>query len=506
MGGLHPATIAKHPEISSNFAPNPIARRLSPYEAASFASGCQSIPQYRDCLWSLTTAPWPSMPKTATLTSGPRQRIWIGTILLLLCAFAGLYHLHTINRDFPPNRSDLQPVKLGIQAILRGENPYSDDVTRQIQLAYYGHALSPSGHTNQMAYVYPPHTAVVLAFLAPFPWQSSRLIFVALAILLTLTTVPVWIHVSGARWNASSTLLAVIGVMGCWPTLWALRLQQPTLLVAAVVALACLLLTKNRETGQETGAALLLALATIKPQLIAILTLWFIVRAVALRRPRFLIVFAAATLLLLGAGEYLVPHGLMHWIRAGTHLAQTDQQTTFTLLLGDWPGRLANLIIAVFVAIYLWRLRRAKSGSSEFASAISVALAATVALMPTGPAMIYNQVLLVPACFVLLQLRPPRQTSAWPARLEHLARAIALALLAWGFLAQMIAALGEGLTGPRSIWRALPFENPLLAPAVTIALLLSGFMGLRKPERGRTFSDTSVAPTPFQSAAELLRI
>lgn len=442
---------------------------------------------------------------TATLTSTSRQRLWIGAILLLLCAFAGLYHLHTINRDFPPNRSDLQPVKIGIQTTLRGEDPYSDQTTRQIQLAYYGHALSASSHTNQMAYVYPPHTAMVLAFLAPFRWQTSRLIFLALALLLTLTSVPVWIKVSGARWAASSTLLAVISVMACWPTLWAFRLQQPTLLVAALVALASLLMVKDRETGAETGAALLLAFSTIKPQLIAILTLWLIVRAFSLRRPRFLAVFAAGTLLLLGAGEYLVPHGLTHWIHAGTHLAQTDQQTTFTLLLGDRPGRLANLILAALVAIYLWTIRAADSRSPDFASGLSVALAATVALMPTGPAMIYNQVLLVPGCFVLLQARPVRQASVWLARLEHLARAFALALIAWGFLVQMIAALGESLTGPRSFWRALPFENPLLAPAVTIALLLSGFIGHRESERSRTSSETSVAPTLFQSAAELLK-
>lgn len=446
------------------------------------------------------------MPKTATLAPASRLRIWIGAILLLLSAVAGLYHLHTINRDFPPNRSDLQPVRIGIQTTLRGEDPYADPTTRQIQLAYYGHALPPSGHTNQMAYVYPPHTAVVLAFLAPFRWQTSRLIFLALALLLTLITVPVWIKVSGARWAASSTLLAVLGVMACWPTLWALRLQQPTLLVAALVALACLLLAKGRETVSETGAALLLALATIKPQLIAILTLWLIVRALSLRRPRFLIVFAAATLLLLGTGEHMVPHGLTHWIHAGTHLAQTDQQTTFTLLLGKWTGSLANLILAAFVTLYLWSIRAARSGSPQFASAISVALAATVALMPTGPAMIYNQVLLVPGCFVLLQRRPPRQASAWPAHLEHLARATALALLAWGFLAQMIAALGESLTGPRSIWRALPFENPLLAPAVTVALLLSGFIALRKPERGRTCGQIAVPPERIETAAQLLKI
>lgn len=446
------------------------------------------------------------MPETAPLTSGPRQRLWIGAILLLLCAISGLYHLHTLNRDFPSQRSDLQPVKIGIQTTLHGEDPYSDQTTRQIQLAYYGHVLSPSDRINRMAYVYPPHTAVVLAFLAPFRWQISRQIFLALALLLTLATVPVWIKVSGAPWAASSTLLAVLGVMACWPTLWALRLQQPTLLVAALVALACLLLTKKRETGSETGAALLLAVATIKPQLIAVLTLWLIVRALSLRRPRFLIVFAAATLLLLSTGEYLVPHGLTHWIHAGTHLFQTDQQTTFTLLLGKWTGCLANLIIAAVVAFYLWRLRRAKSGSPEFASAVSVALATTVALMPTGPAMIYNQVLLVPGCFVLLQSRPLKQVLAWPARLEDLARAIALALIAWGFLTQIIAALGESLTDPRSMWRALPFENPLLAPAVNIALLLSGFIALSEPERGRTSGQTSVPPEPMESAAELLKI
>lgn len=428
-----------------------------------------------------------------------RQRSFSSVVVLLLCGLAGLYHLHTINRDFPSRRSDLQPVKIGIQATLQRHDPYSAEVTQQIQRAYYGHTIAPSDQTNQMAYVYPPHTAVVLAFLAPFQWETSRHIFLVLALLLTLVAVPVWIQVCGMQWGASSTFLAILGVMASWPTLWALRLQQPTLLVAALIAVACLLIRK----GRDVEAALLLALATIKPQLIAILTLWLLVRAVSLRRPRFLIVFTAATLLLLGIGTYLIPNGLSQWILAGTNLAHTDQRSTFTLILGDWPGRVANLVFAAIVALYLWSLRKSKAGSPEFAAAISLALAATLTLMPTGLSMIYNQILLVPGCFVLMQSRPDRQNSGWVARLEELARGLVYAFIGWGFLAQVMAAIGESLTGPLKFWRALPFENLLLPPTVATALLLSGFIARDEQIRSRKPRESFREPEPSMAIPKL---
>ncbi|MEG9436588.1 DUF2029 domain-containing protein [Edaphobacter sp. HDX4] len=424
------------------------------------------------------------MPKSATLTpSNPRQRSWTGTILLLICAFAGLYHLHTINRDFPSHRSDLQPVKIGIQATLRGENPYSEDVTRQIQRAYYGRVLTPSDHVNQMAYVYPPHTAVVLAFLAPFQWETARRIFLVLAFFLTAAAVPAWIRISGAQWRRRSVLIAVVGVLGSWPVIWALRLQQPTILVAALIAVACLLL---RE-GHDTNAAVLLAFATIKPQLISILTLWLLLRAVLLRRHRFLLAFAATTGVLLAIGTYLVPGWLAQWMRAGADLlVYTHQQPTFQLLFGHWFGILLNLCFAAITLLYLWRARRCGPESPEFGGAVGFALAATLTLMPTDLPMIYNQILLVPGCIFLISSLPQQY-------FDRLARRIALALVGWGFLAQLIAAMGEGLSGKPGFWQLLPFENLLLPPALAGSLALTSFLGWQQAIRSRK---TGRVPSP----------
>lgn len=420
------------------------------------------------------------MPNTATLPSGPRQPLWIGAILLLLCAFAGLYHLHTINRDFPSRKSDLQPVRIGVQATLQGKDPYSAEVTRTIQRAYYGRALTPSDNVNRMAYVYPPHSAVVLAFLAPFDWETSRRLFLVLAFFLTVATVPAWIRIAGVQWHRRSVLIATFGVLGSWPVIWALRLQQPTILVAGLIAIACILLRK----GHDASAAAFLAFATIKPQLISILMLWLLLRAVLLRRHRFLLAFVATTGILLAIGAYLVPGWLAQWTQAGADLlVYTHQEPTFQILFGHWFGTLLNLCFVAIAVLYLWRVRRCATGSAEFGAAVGFALAATLTLMPTDLPMIYNQILLVPGCICLISSRPQQY-------LDSLARRIALALIGWGFLAQLIAAVGDGLAGKAGFWQVVPFENLLLPPALAGSLVVTAFLAWQQEIQSRKSGGT----------------
>ena len=81
----------------------------------------------------------------------------IAILLALITAVAApLWHLHIINRDMPSTHADLLQVMTGVRATLNGLDSYSDQVTREIQVAYYGRLLVTSDHAQKMAFAYLP--------------------------------------------------------------------------------------------------------------------------------------------------------------------------------------------------------------------------------------------------------------------------------------------------------------------------------------------------------------
>ena len=101
------------------------------------------------------------------------------------------------------NFSDLYPQWIGTRdLLLHGRDPYSPEVTREIQEGYYGRALDPNkpgDPKDQQAFAYPVY---VVFYLAP----TIHLSFVAVRIgffwgLLGLTLVTVWLWLGVLRYS-----------------------------------------------------------------------------------------------------------------------------------------------------------------------------------------------------------------------------------------------------------------------------------------------------------------
>lgn len=90
--------------------------------------------------------------------------------------------------------------------------------------------------------------------------------------------------------------------------------------------------------------------------------------------------------------------------------------------------------------------------------------------------MIYNRVFLFPALVILLTSVPRSENPA-------LARRLALAVLAWGYIAGCVAAFCDAVWKSAYIWASLPFGNLLLALAVLLALLLQDGVPLKAGDR-----------------------
>ncbi|MGA8528269.1 MAG: glycosyltransferase 87 family protein [Acidobacteriaceae bacterium] len=383
-------------------------------------------------------------------------------VLLTLLVAATLWYVHMLNRQIPGQRSGLLPRWIGTRAALQGHDPYSPEVLRQIQTAFYGHPLHPADRMNPEAFFYPAPLVLLLAPLAPLSWEGARLAFLwtvgpllALSFWLCIRTLRIRVGTA-----AQMALLAL--AFFSWPSIWGLRLLQLTAPVAALIFISWFLIAR----GRQVVPGVLLALITIKPQLVLPVLVWLFLWSLLRQRWKLIGAFAATEALLLSATQLVVPGWFGHWL-ASLHNYTGVTQTAIPLehLLGHWLGLALTLILAGSCAAILWKLRRANADSPEFGHAMSLILATTVCLVPTNPPLIYNYVLLVPGCLVLAF--PPHDGVV-----ASVMRVLALAQLGLDCAAITLAALADILGHPVAVLSLLPFLDYLLPPLVAGALLV----------------------------------
>lgn len=408
---------------------------------------------------------------------GVRRRFlfdgWGGRALLLLLIASSLGLMHVHNRAMQPSYSDLVTRWVGTRAAIAGLDPYSDDVLPEMLRMYYGHYPLTAADPNpeRQRFYYPATLTVLLAPLAYLRWQTARAVFLAVTLLLLLLGFLGCMEMFPRRWTRRQVAMVLALAVCSWPVLWGLRLQQPGLLVAAFLFLAC----AGLRRGSAGLAGVLLALATVKPQMVLPLLGWLALWAIVNRVWRLLVFFGIALAILLLCTEALVPHWISHWQAAAMMYAHvTDTAPVLENLFGHWAGLALTILIAGSICISLWRLRRARAESVEFGVAVSLALTLTALLMPMHLAMIYNQVLLFPACMFLIQAMPVDRDG-------RMVRGLALGLLCLTFALPVATLAGEAVFPPSVVWGALPFLNnsPLIA-GVALAMAVMTGRALRK--------------------------
>jgi hypothetical protein len=368
------------------------------------------------------------------------------------------------------NLSDLYPRWLGARELLsHGRNPYSREVTLEIQRGYYGRVLDPSrpdDPKDQQGFAYPAYVVLLLAPTVNLPFDQVQSGFRWLLIGLTAASVLFWLRL--LRWKLTWpwTLLVMVLVLGSIPAAQGIKLQQFSLFVAGLLA-ACV---ASLASGYLFCSGALLALATIKPQLAAPLLLWLLVWAVSewrLRR-RLVLGFALVMLLLLVGAEILLPGWLGMFLDAIRQYHQyTQNQSVLEVLFGTIAGRVGDVLAAVACGFCLWQLRREPASSAEFGRAVALVTALTVLIVPMFAP--YNQVLLLPAILLLVRdATPPASLS----RALYLTCAMGPSVVAW--LATLGLSLASFWFAPervQSLW-ALPLYSTFALPVLVVAAAL----------------------------------
>jgi hypothetical protein len=304
------------------------------------------------------------------------------------------------------NLSDLYPRWLGArELLLHGRDPYSPEVAREIQTGYYGRPIDssrPNDPHDEQGFAYPVYVVFGLAPTIGFPFGVvQRIYFWALLVLMSAVTL-LWIQLlrwSTPPWIQLSLIALTLGSLGM---MQGLRLQQISLLVAVLVAVAAALLM----TDHSIAAGVVLALATIKPQLVVLLLTWLCIWTVSDWRRRYpwLVSFLATMAILTAASEWYLPHWVPRfWHAIREYQRYTGTTSLFGLLIGGSLGRILELLTFVVFLTIGWRERHRAANSPAFAIMLCLVLATTILVVPTyGP---YNQVFLIPAALVLVKER-----------------------------------------------------------------------------------------------------
>jgi len=374
------------------------------------------------------------------------------------------------------NLSDLYPRWLGArELLLHHRDPYSPELTREIQIGYYGRALDPSrpeDPTDQQAFAYPVYVVFLFAPTVDLPFPVVQSGFRWLLIFLTVASVVLWLYILRWRPSNATTISFVALTLGSFPVLQAIKLQQLSLLVAGLIA-GCVALLAG---GGFLLAGVLLALATIKPQLVLLVAAWLLLWAISgwSQRRNFVWGFVVTLTVLCAVGEYVLPGWLWRFREAVTAYRQYTggaESVLDVLVTRGWGRALAALALLA-LALMGWRLRRVSVDSMAFPWMLSLTLAVTVLVVPkTAP---YNQVLLLPG--VLLIGR--NWELLWGKdRLTRIIALIAVFLISWPWLAAgslTVASLFLRGEWVQKAW-ASPLYTSLAIPIAMVVLVSLGF-------------------------------
>jgi hypothetical protein len=369
--------------------------------------------------------------------------------------------------------SDLYPRWYGTRELwLHHRDPYGPEVTAEIQSGYYGRLLDPlraDDPRDQQRFAYPIYVAFLLAPTVRWAFENVQMLAFWLLGLFTAAGALLWLRVLHWKMTVAGRVMVLALVMGLFPVVQGLKLQQLTLLVSALIAAAAAAV----GAGQLVLAGCLLALATIKPQLVLLLAAWLMVWVMGEWRARqrfFWGLLGAMSLLLIGA-EWLLPKWLPEFY-AGTvaYREYAGGASLLVALLGHLAGTILNVTAVSLLAVTCWQSRREPAGSPRWSFVTALVLAVTVVVIPMTAT--YNQLLLLPA--ILLAARWwNRQLSG--RRLIRLAWGLCFLLLAWPWavtLAMMSAAMVTPAKSLQGLWW-LPTYPTVLLPLAVLAPLAS---------------------------------
>src|SRR5580698_769445 len=303
-------------------------------------------------------------------------------VVSILCAASmGFYVTEIWSANQPPHFSDLYARWWGAhELLLHSRNPYSPEVSHEIQSVIYGAVNSPSPDDPAGiggGFAYPPYTVLWLWPLIVVPFATAQKVFIYAAVLLLLLSLALWLRALRWRPTPIEWITIALFLLGSFPAMQALVLQNPSVVAAGFIAIGIFLLSAD----QLILAGIFLAVSTFKPQFCVALIPWLAIWVVAAWRRRASLAwsFLATMLILVLGSEWLVPG----WIPTFLNIARAYRHYAYGYSLLDvWFTPAVGPVLgaaALFGVLGLcWRYRAEPANSPIFALTVSLALAVNV--------------------------------------------------------------------------------------------------------------------------------
>jgi hypothetical protein len=368
--------------------------------------------------------------------------------------------------------SDLYPRWYGAkELLLHGRDPYTPEFTREIQIGYYGHALEPDqpgGRNYQQGFYHPVYIVFLLAPTIHLPFDVVRKGFFWVLLTLTVITIPLWprvLHWPLPLWAQATLIVFTIGSL---PFIEGLLLQQITIFVVPMIAVALALLVFDHPLP----AGILLAFSTVKPQLVFLLLFWLAIWTLAdwRHRYRWAASFLFTMVILCAASEWYLPHWIPRfWQALREYRSYTGEMSVTDEMIGAPWSRVIEVLVAAVLSVACWRERRQAANTSAFAFICCLVLAVTILVTPTYG--LYNQLLLIPALLIMLKDR----RAIWQANIvSRLLAMMTIALVCWPWISAIALAALSFVLPRETVERAwaVPLWTALQTPLAVSALML----------------------------------
>ena len=377
--------------------------------------------------------------------------------------------------------NDFYPVWLTSREWVReGRDPYSTEMTREIQQGLFGRPLDSQIPTDPLTdyrtFAYPAFTDLLFWPTADLPFPPVRVVLVVLLAVLTVASVGLWMRALSWRLRGPWLTVTVLMTLFSYPVLEGLYAGQLGLLVGFLLAASILAL----QRGRLLLAGILMALTTIKPQMTVLAIFYLVLWSSAdwRRRNRFGLGFVSTMLALVVAAMAVWPHWIQSWttVVLGYHRYARPPLISelFALPLGTNTTGLASMamiaVLLITTGVLAWSNRAAAVDSMRFWLTLSLLLCVTGVTLLPGQA-IHDHVILLPGIF-LLAYHWREMSSSWIQKML-LATAAGLLLWPWFSSAGLIALhplLSHQQFYSKAIF-ALPLRTAAAFPFVVLGLL-----------------------------------
>jgi hypothetical protein len=403
-----------------------------------------------------------------------RVRLWL-LLSLLASGISWLYMsrvllpweycINVSHGTLKSQMGDLYPSWIGTrELLLRGRNPYGPEVSHEIQMAFYGHVIDQEygkpgvAVVDEQRFAYPVYVVFLLAPTVRLSFSQLQAWTPLIFAMLTAVSVLLWLDVLRWRPPATAIVAMVLFVLSSPQVMQGLRLRQLGLLIGFLLAMGAWCISRNHLVA----AGIILAIATLKPQMAVLPLAWFLVWSLGswAKRWPLLAGFGITLAALAGMGEIILPGWPRDFVNGVLAYQQYSATTSpLSLILGTRiSGELSGLVIIGLLAL-AWQNRHANAASREFVyTLVSSCIAATLVLRLLTP---FNQVLLLLPAVIIVR--------DWDA-LPRAGRSAFAIIVAWPWVTSLVLLLLHPRLDSTNRLPLLPSAMVVLLPFVLLLL------------------------------------